>query len=171
MVADMLKAAMESGEMPSPEMPAQESAPNREAESLVIEQPPRKIEAPKREARPAVQMIDQERYKEVSAPVSYEAKSALKIEVENLLADKEMVKIYQGLEPKDQKIMKDKGEKLANWIVRSVERDGKLSSYKALAGVKDFMKAPKISHWYLLQKTKIVHDTLLNKVEKVAKIV
>jgi hypothetical protein len=130
------------------------------------------LEAPQMEQRPSVEYAQAPTAQPVKieipseqAPVIRLEKDELLSEVEGLLADEKIMKIYETLPEKLKPTFRSEGEELARDI-RDAIRGHKLRPYKVLEGIRKWLgMIPKVEKFFLLQEAKIDLDKVLGLVE------
>lgn len=132
------------------------------------------IEAPQVEQALAVEYASapQEQVQSIEVPHQTEQtavathKDELLEQVESILADKTIMKIYPQLPEGKKTQFKEAGEKLAR-EVRDGIRTMKLKPYRVLNGVTKWLSIiPNVDKYYLLQEAKIDVDQILNLAEE-----
>ena len=146
----------------SPEVPkTPEIAQTPEAQEVGLEVPQQE-QAPTVEYAPAPQVQPQqiEVPHQVEQPVVSQ-KDQLLEQVESILADKTVMKIYAQLPEGKKHQFKEMGEKVAKEISDGI-RTRKLKPYKVLSGITKWLSIiPNVEKYYLLQEAKIDVDQVL----------
>ena len=163
MAFDMTGKTPETGVKPV----ALETAPNPEAEVNAVQAA---------ENRP-VQYVEQGPQKQVELPKVPDATAVMEVrrskdpllaEIEETLADKSVLELYNSLSPSRKAVFQATGEKLAKDIFGSIQHR-KVNPHVVLKGVRAWLRQVNgVNVWYLEQEAKTKLDSVLELAEQTA---